>query len=38
MNILKGAINKIKNLGAKELTPKESMEMLKNLIKKDFCI
>ena len=34
MNILKGAINKIKNLGAKELTPKESMEMLKNLVKK----
>jgi len=34
MNILKKAISKIKNLGAKELTPKESMEMLKNLIKK----
>jgi len=34
MNILKGAIDKIKNLGARELTPKESMEMLKNLVKK----
>ena len=33
MNILKNAIKKIKNLGAKELTPKESMEMLKNLLK-----
>ncbi len=34
-NIFKNAINKVKNLGAKELTPKESMEMLKNLIKKE---
>jgi len=34
MNILKKAVKKIKNLGAKELTPKESLEMLKNLIKK----
>ena len=34
MNILKSAIDKIKNLGSKELTPKESMEILKNLIKK----
>jgi hypothetical protein len=34
MNVLKGAIDKIKNLGSKELTPKESMEMLKNLVKK----
>ena len=33
MNPLKKAYNKVKNLGAKELTPKESMEMLKNLIK-----
>lgn len=34
MNILKGAIDKIKNLGTEELTPKESMELLKNLVKK----
>jgi len=32
-NILKTAINKVKNLGSKELTPKESLEMVKNLIK-----
>jgi hypothetical protein len=34
MNILKNAIKKIKNLGGRELTPKESIEMLKNLLKK----
>lgn len=34
-NILKNIVNKVKNLGSKELTPKESIEMLKNMLKKD---
>ena len=33
MNLLKEAIDKVKNLGARELTPKESIEMMQNLIK-----
>jgi len=33
MNVLKKVIQKVKNLGTKELTPKESIDMLKNLIR-----
>ena len=33
MELLKKAIDKIKNMGVKELTPKESIEMMKNLMK-----
>ena len=33
MDLLKKAFDKIKNLGAKELTPKISMDIVKNLIK-----
>ena len=33
MNLVKKSIDKFKNLGTKELTPKESVEMMQNLIK-----
>lgn len=34
LNSLKKSVDKIKKLGSKELTPKESIEMMQNLIKK----
>lgn len=35
MSLIKNIATKVKNLGSKELTPKESIEMLKNMLKKD---